>query len=126
MSLVGIVGGVIAATLLTRVMASLLYDVRPTDPPTLAIAALGLTCAALTRRWCQRFEQHWPAPTFDRPLASRGRTGSGDEQLGLVLIVCAAAELDVVDGRASTRSERPDMVELDERRLQYTNSDENP
>jgi predicted permease len=48
MSLVGIFVGVIAATLLTRVMTSLLYDVRPTDPWTFAIAAVGLTLTALT------------------------------------------------------------------------------
>jgi len=48
MALAGIVVGVAAATLLTRVMASLLYDVRPTDPQTFAIAAVGLTLTALT------------------------------------------------------------------------------
>lgn len=48
MSLLGIIVGVIAATLLTRVMATLLYDVRPTDPLTFAIAAAGLTLSALT------------------------------------------------------------------------------
>jgi putative ABC transport system permease protein len=48
MSLLGIVVGVIAATLLSRVMASLLYDVRPTDPLTFAMAAVGLTLTAVT------------------------------------------------------------------------------
>jgi ABC-type antimicrobial peptide transport system permease subunit len=43
---VGIVAGVITAALVTRVMASLLYDVRPTDPLTFAIAAVGLTFTA--------------------------------------------------------------------------------
>jgi predicted permease len=47
MALAGIVVGVAAATLLTRVMASLLYDVRPTDLQTFAIAAVGLTLTAL-------------------------------------------------------------------------------
>ena len=48
MALVGIVVGVASATLLTRVMASLLYDVRPTDLPSFASAAIGLTFTALT------------------------------------------------------------------------------
>ena len=48
MALAGNVIGVAAATLLTRVMASLLYEVRPTDPQTFAIAAVGLTLTALT------------------------------------------------------------------------------
>jgi putative ABC transport system permease protein len=43
----GIVVGVAAATLLTRLMASLLYDVQPTDPQTFAIAAVGLAVTAL-------------------------------------------------------------------------------
>ena len=48
MALVGIVVGLASATLLTRVMASLLYDVRPTDLPTFASAAIGLALTALT------------------------------------------------------------------------------
>ena len=48
MALVGIVVGVAAATLSTRVMASLLYEVRPTDLPTFASAAIGLALTALT------------------------------------------------------------------------------
>ena len=46
-ALAGTVTGMATATLLTRVMASLLYDVRPTDPQTFAIAAAGLMLAAL-------------------------------------------------------------------------------
>jgi putative ABC transport system permease protein len=48
MSLVGTSIGVVAAALLTRVMTSLLYDVRPTDLPTFAAAAVGLTLTAVT------------------------------------------------------------------------------
>jgi putative ABC transport system permease protein len=48
MAMVGIVVGTASATLLTRVMASLLYDVRPTDPATFASAAIGLALTALT------------------------------------------------------------------------------
>jgi putative ABC transport system permease protein len=48
MALAGVVIGTAAATLLTRVMASMLYDVRPTDPQTFALAAVGLTLTALT------------------------------------------------------------------------------
>ena len=48
MSLVGIIVGVVAARLLTRVMASLLYDVGPTDPQTFAIASVGLMVTAVT------------------------------------------------------------------------------
>ena len=47
LALAGVVIGTAAATLLTRVMASMLYDVRPTDPQTFAIAAVGLTLTAL-------------------------------------------------------------------------------
>jgi len=46
-ALVGIVIGVASAALLTRVMAGLLYDVQPTDPPTFAAASIGLALTAL-------------------------------------------------------------------------------
>jgi putative ABC transport system permease protein len=46
-ALAGTVIGLATATLLTRVMASLLYDVRPTDPQTFAVAAAGLILAAV-------------------------------------------------------------------------------
>jgi putative ABC transport system permease protein len=47
MALVGIVVGVAGATALTRVMASLLYEVTPTDAQTLAIVPMGLALTAL-------------------------------------------------------------------------------
>ena len=47
-SLVGTIVGLVAAALLTRMMTSLLYDVRPTDLPTFAFATVGLTLTALT------------------------------------------------------------------------------
>jgi putative ABC transport system permease protein len=43
----GIVVGVASALMLTHVMSSLLFEVEPTDPPTLAIAAMMLALAAV-------------------------------------------------------------------------------
>jgi putative ABC transport system permease protein len=43
----GVVAGVLGALALTRLMASLLYEVRPTDPVTLAAVSLALTTVAL-------------------------------------------------------------------------------
>ena len=50
-SLAGIVIGVIAAIALTRLMESLLYDVKPTDPQTFAAVALVLSITALAACW---------------------------------------------------------------------------
>jgi ABC-type antimicrobial peptide transport system permease subunit len=47
MTLVGIGIGVVAAVILTRLMASMLYGVAPTDPLTFAIVALFLSGVAL-------------------------------------------------------------------------------
>jgi putative ABC transport system permease protein len=47
MALGGIILGVAAAILLTRVMGSLLYDVQPTDVQTFAVAAVALTLTAV-------------------------------------------------------------------------------
>ena len=44
---VGITAGLAAAFALTRLMASLLYDVRPTDPSTYAVVAAALAATAL-------------------------------------------------------------------------------
>jgi putative ABC transport system permease protein len=46
MALVGIVIGVVAAMLLTRLMVGLLYNVEPTDPQTLVGAVVGLMLTA--------------------------------------------------------------------------------
>ena len=46
-ALVGIVVGAVGALALTRVLASLLYGVRPTDPLTFAGVALLLASVAL-------------------------------------------------------------------------------
>jgi putative ABC transport system permease protein len=46
MALAGTAAGVVAALFLTRVMSSLLYDVRPTDAQTFAFAAIGLMLMA--------------------------------------------------------------------------------
>jgi putative ABC transport system permease protein len=50
-SLAGIVIGMIAASGLTRLMESLLYDVKPTDPMTLTAVAFVLSTAALAACW---------------------------------------------------------------------------
>jgi putative ABC transport system permease protein len=47
MAAIGIGAGVAGAAILTRVMASLLYEVTPTDVPTFATAAIGLAATAL-------------------------------------------------------------------------------
>jgi len=47
LALVGIGAGLLAATSLTRLMASLLYDVKPTDAATFAAVAFGMALAAL-------------------------------------------------------------------------------
>jgi ABC-type antimicrobial peptide transport system permease subunit len=47
LTLVGVAIGTGVSTLLTRVMSSLLFGVRPTDPLTYAAAAAGLTAVAL-------------------------------------------------------------------------------
>jgi len=51
MALAGIVTGLAAAFALTRVMTSLLYDVKPTDPPTFAAVAAVLSATALAACW---------------------------------------------------------------------------
>jgi putative ABC transport system permease protein len=43
----GVVPGAIAATALTRLLASYLYDVRPLDPETFAATAVTLVAVAL-------------------------------------------------------------------------------
>jgi putative ABC transport system permease protein len=46
-AIAGIAMGVVAALALTRVMASLLYEVAPTDPPTFAVVVCALAATAL-------------------------------------------------------------------------------
>jgi putative ABC transport system permease protein len=50
-ALVGIGVGLVAALGLTRLMVSLLYEVRPNDPPTLAGVAVTLVATALLACW---------------------------------------------------------------------------
>ena len=47
LTMLGLALGLVAALALTRLMASLLFDVRPRDPMTLGVAAAVLACVAL-------------------------------------------------------------------------------
>jgi putative ABC transport system permease protein len=50
-AIAGIAAGTAAALVLTRLMATLLYDVKPTDPLTFAAVASGLAVIALAASW---------------------------------------------------------------------------
>ena len=50
-ALTGIFAGIAAALGLTRLMATLLYDVKPTDPLTFAAVVIALTATALLASW---------------------------------------------------------------------------
>ena len=50
-ALTGVVTGIAAAFALTRLMASLLYDVKPTDPVTFAAVVIALTATSLLASW---------------------------------------------------------------------------
>lgn len=50
-ALTGIVPGIAAAFGLTRLMATLLYDVKPTDPLTFAAVVIALTATSLLASW---------------------------------------------------------------------------
>ena len=47
----GIASGLVAALALTRLMGSLLFDVKPTDPETFATVAVGLAVVAFLACW---------------------------------------------------------------------------
>ena len=50
-ALTGIVTGIAAAFGLTRLMATLLYDVKPTDPLTFAAVVIALSATSLLASW---------------------------------------------------------------------------
>jgi ABC-type antimicrobial peptide transport system permease subunit len=50
-ALTGIAAGIAAAFGLTRLMATLLYDVKPTDPLTFAAVVIALTTTSLLASW---------------------------------------------------------------------------
>jgi putative ABC transport system permease protein len=50
-ALAGIAVGIAAALGLTGLMATLLFDVRPNDPPTFVTVAIALTATALVASW---------------------------------------------------------------------------
>src|SRR4051794_428441 len=54
-ALAGIVAGTVAALGLTRLMSSLLFQVKPNDPVTFAVVALGLAVTALMASWVPAF-----------------------------------------------------------------------
>jgi ABC-type antimicrobial peptide transport system permease subunit len=47
----GVVVGLVAAAIVTKVMASMLFGVRATDPMTYVLVAAGLTATALLATW---------------------------------------------------------------------------
>jgi putative ABC transport system permease protein len=51
LAVIGVGAGVIGAIFLTRVLASLLYDVTPTDPVTLSLVALFLLATSVAACW---------------------------------------------------------------------------
>jgi putative ABC transport system permease protein len=51
LALLGVVIGIVAALALTRVIGSLLYGVKPTDPATFAVVSLLLIAIALLACW---------------------------------------------------------------------------
>jgi putative ABC transport system permease protein len=55
-ALTGIVTGTAAALGLTRLMGSLLFDVKPNDPMTFAAVAIGLTAITLVTSWLPAFK----------------------------------------------------------------------
>jgi ABC-type antimicrobial peptide transport system permease subunit len=50
-ALTGIAAGIAAAFGLTRLMATLLYDVKPTDPLTFVAVVIALTATSLLASW---------------------------------------------------------------------------
>ncbi|MEN6426942.1 MAG: ABC transporter permease [Phycisphaerales bacterium] len=67
LTLLGVVLGLAGAMLLTRVLSSLLYDVTPTDPPTLVLVSCVLTVIALLASYIPA----WRAARVDPMVALR-------------------------------------------------------
>ncbi len=65
---IGVVAGLVGALLLARVLGDVLFDVSPTDPVTLATAALALLATAVAAAWlpAQRASRLDPAQALRR------------------------------------------------------------
>ena len=57
-ALTGIAAGIAAAFGLTRLMATLLYEVTPTDPLTFAAVVMALTAISLLASWVPASKPH--------------------------------------------------------------------
>jgi putative ABC transport system permease protein len=68
LALAGIGAGLVAAALLTRLMASLLYDVKSNDPMTFGAVAFGMAAIALVACWFPALR----AARVDPAVALRG------------------------------------------------------
>jgi len=65
--LIGAAGGLALALALSRVLASLLFGIRPTDPATMAGAALTISLAAAVACWLPA----WRASRLDPNVVLR-------------------------------------------------------
>jgi ABC-type antimicrobial peptide transport system permease subunit len=51
LAIIGVVTGIVGALVLTRVMTTVLYEVRATDPTTFAVVVIVLLGTALVASW---------------------------------------------------------------------------
>ena len=67
LALIGVAGGLAAALGLTRLMATLLYDVQPSDAPTMMGAAVTIAVVAALASWLPA----WRASRLDPNVVLR-------------------------------------------------------